>query len=47
VVDVPFAAFEGAGLAGRLDRSGLTRLGMVAGKKEGAVEIGVARVELL
>jgi hypothetical protein len=45
-VEVPFAAFEGAGMAGRLDRAVLTRIGIVAGKAAGDVELGVARVEL-
>jgi hypothetical protein len=46
-VDVPFAAFEPSGMAKPLDRSALTRLGVVAGKAAGPVDIGIARVELV
>lgn len=46
-VDVPFAAFEPSGMAKPLDRSALTRIGVVAGKAAGPVDIGIARVELV
>lgn len=46
-MDVPFTAFEAAGMATRLDRGVLTRLGVVAGKAAGLVEIGLTRVELV
>jgi hypothetical protein len=46
-VDIPFEAFEPSGMAPPLDRSALTRLGVVAGKAAGPVDIGIARVELV
>lgn len=46
-VEVPFEAFEPSGMVRGLDRSGLTRIGIVAGKKVGVVEMGIARVEVV
>jgi hypothetical protein len=45
-VDVPFEGFVPSGTGARLDRAGLLRLGVVAGKAAGDVDLAVARVEL-
>jgi Complex I intermediate-associated protein 30 (CIA30) len=46
-VEVPFTAFVPSGMAKPLDRSALTRIGVVAGKAAGPVDIAIARVELV
>jgi hypothetical protein len=46
-VDVPFAAFEPSGMVKPLDRSALTRIGVVAGRAAGLVDIGIGRIELV
>jgi hypothetical protein len=46
-VEVPFATFAGSAVGAPLDRGALTRLGIVAGKAAGPVDLAVARVELV
>ncbi|HEX5633414.1 MAG TPA: CIA30 family protein, partial [Gemmatimonadales bacterium] len=44
--EVPVGRFVPSGTGARLDRAGLLRLGVVAGKAAGDVDVAVARVEL-